>query len=142
VNLKVKKIHSDAIIPKYAHMGDSGMDLYSVEEIILKPGEIKTVKTGLKLSMPNGFEVQVRPKSGLAAKFGISVLNSPGTVDSGYRGELMVIMINHGEKEYRVEKGKKIAQMVVARVEEASVEEVEELDESSRSEGGFGSTGL
>ncbi len=142
MELKVKKVHQEAKIPEYAHEGDSGLDLYSVEEIELQPQEIKTVKTGLQVSMPQGFEAQVRPKSGLAAKFGITVLNTPGTVDSCYRGEVMVILVNLGKQAYKVEKGSKIAQMVVAKVEEAQVEEVQELDQTARNQGGFGSTGL
>ena len=142
MELKVKKIREDAKIPAYAHEGDSGMDLYSVEETILQPGETKLVKTGLQIAVPKGFEAQVRPKSGLAAKFGVTVLNTPGTVDSGYRGEVMVILINHGKEEYKVEKGKKIAQMVIAKVEEAKIDVVEDLDDTTRKDGGFGSTGL
>ena len=142
MEVKVKKIHEDAKIPAYAHEGDSGMDLYSVEDTVLQPGETKLVKTGLQIAVPKGFEAQVRPKSGLAAKFGVTVLNTPGTVDSGYRGEVMVILINHGKEEYKVEKGKKIAQMVIAKVEEAKIEVVEDLDDTTRKDGGFGSTGL
>ena len=142
MELKVKKIHEDAKIPAYAHEGDSGMDLYSVEDTVLQSGETKLVKTGLQIAVPKGFEAQVRPKSGLAAKFGVTVLNTPGTVDSGYRGEVMVILINHGKEEYKVEKGKKIAQMVIAKVEEAKIEVVEDLDDTTRKDGGFGSTGL
>lgn len=142
VKLQVKRVHPDARIPEYAHSGDSGMDLYSVEDVELAPGETKLVKTGLQVSMPKGFEAQVRPKSGLAAKFGVTVLNTPGTVDSGYRGEVMVILANLGREKYKVEKGKKIAQMVITRVEEAEVEEAEELDSTTRKDGGFGSTGL
>jgi len=142
MKLQVKKVHPDAKVPAYAHEGDSGMDLFSVEDAEIGPGETKVVKTGLQVSMPKGFEAQVRPKSGLAAKFGVTVLNTPGTVDSGYRGEIMVILANFGKEAYNVEKGKKIAQMVIARVEEAKVEEVETLNETARNEGGFGSTGL
>lgn len=142
MKLRVKKLCIDAKVPAYAHEGDSGMDLYSVEEFGLAPGERRLVKTGLQIALPRGFEAQVRPKSGLAANFGVTVLNTPGTVDSGYRGEIMVIMANLGKEPYRVEKGKKIAQMVIARVEEAEVEVVEELDETKRKDGGFGSTGL
>ena len=142
MEVKVKKIHKDAKIPAYAHEGDSGMDLYSVEETILQPGETKLVKTGLQIAVPKGFEAQVRPKSGLAAKFGVTILNTPGTVDSGYRGEVMIILVNHGKEEYKVEKGKKIAQMVIAKVEEAKIEVVEDLDDTTRKDGGFGSTGL
>ena len=142
MKLKVKKINPEAKIPAYAHEGDSGMDLHSVENATIEPGERKTVKTGLAISLPKGFEAQVRPKSGLAGNHGITVLNTPGTVDSGYRGEIMVIMANLGNQPYKVEKGKKIAQMVIAKDEEAEVEETEKLDETTRSDGGFGSTGL
>ncbi len=143
MEVKVKKIHEDAKIPAYAHEGDSGMDLYSVEDAVLQPGEIKVVGTGLQFSMPKGFEIQVRPKTGLTSKFGLTVLNTPGTIDSGYRGEAKVILINLGKEAYKVEKGKKIAQMVIAKVEEAKVEEVKELDaDTTRKDGGFGSTGL
>ncbi len=142
MKLKVKKLDPEARIPAYAHEGDSGMDLYSAENATIEPGERKTVKTGLAISLPKGFEAQIRPKSGLASNSGITVLNTPGTVDSCYRGEIMVIMANFGKQPYKVEKGKKIAQMVIARVEEAEVEETDELDETTRSDGGFGSTGL
>ncbi len=142
MKVRVKKIHKDAKIPSYAHQGDSGMDLYSVEEATIEPGERKMVGTGLQISLPKGFEAQIRPKSGLAANFGVTVLNTPGTVDSCYRGEVRVILANLGKEAFKVEKGKKIAQMVIARVEEAEIEEVEELDETTRSGGGFGSTGL
>lgn len=142
MELKVKKLCEEAKTPSYAHEGDSGMDLYSVEETTLEPGETKTVKTGLQISIPKGFEAQVRPKSGLASKFGVTVLNTPGTVDSCYRGEIMVILANLGKEAYKVEKGKKIAQIVIAKVEEADVKVVESLDETTRNKGGFGSTGL
>ena len=142
MKVRVKKIHKDAKIPGYAHQGDSGMDLYSVEEATIEPGERKMVGTGLQISLPKGFEAQIRPKSGLAANFGVTVLNTPGTVDSCYRGEVRVILANLGKEAYKVEKGKKIAQMVIARVEEAEIEEVEELDDTARKDGGFGSTGL
>ncbi|MBN2127824.1 MAG: dUTP diphosphatase [Candidatus Diapherotrites archaeon] len=142
MKLKIMKIHSDAVIPKYAHEGDAGMDLYSVEETVLNPNETKLIATGIKLAIPIGFEVQVRPKSGLAANHGITVLNTPGTIDAGYRGEVKVILINHSGKEFRIEKGSKIAQMVLKKVEFAEIEEVTELDETKRSENGFGSTGL
>ena len=142
MKLKVKKLNPEARIPSYAHQGDSGMDLYSVEEATIEPGERKIVGTGLQISLPKGFEAQIRPKSGLAANFGVTVLNTPGTIDSCYRGEVKVILANLGKEAYKVEKGKKIAQMVIARVEEAEIEEVEELDKTTRNRGGFGSTGL
>jgi len=138
----VKKLSKDAIVPSYAHSGDSGMDLFANEAAELQPGERKLVRTGIAVAVPKGFEAQVRPKSGIALKDGISVLNTPGTVDSGYRGEVGVILINLGSKAQKIEKGKKIAQMIISRVEEASVEVVEELDETRRGSGGFGSTGV
>ena len=142
MRLLVKRLSNDAKVPGYAHEGDSGMDLFAAENAELQPGERKAVKTGLSVAVPKGYEVQVRPKSGLALSHGITVLNTPGTIDSGYRGEIMVIMANLGEKAYKVEKGRKIAQMVVSKVEEAKVLEVDDLDETSRGDGGFGSTGL
>ena len=142
VKIKVQKIKGNAIIPKYAHEGDAGVDLYSTEEYLLKPGDMVLVSTGIKVAIPKGYEGQIRPKSGLALKHGLSVVNTPGTIDSGYRGEVGIILINLGKKEYKIEAGKKVAQLIVNRVEEATFEEVKELDETSRNEGGFGSTGL
>ncbi len=142
VRVKIQKISASARMPEMAHEGDSGFDLFSSETISLKPGERKLVPTGIKISMPKGLEAQVRPKSGLAIKHGISVLNTPGTIDSGYRGEIKVILVNLGKEEYRVEQGKKIAQIVFARVECPELVESSELDKTKRSDGGFGSTGL
>ncbi len=140
--VKIKKLHSDAHTPHYAHFGDSGADLFSVEEAILHPMQRKAIATGLSAEVPQGFELQVRPKSGLALKSGLTVLNTPGTIDFGYRGEIKVILINLSEETYRIEKGQKIAQLVVAPVVYAEFQEVDELSETSRGEGGFGSTGL
>jgi len=141
VKIKITKIKENAIIPKYAHEGDAGVDLYSTEDYVLKPGERVLVSTGIKIAVPKGYEAQIRPKSGLALKNGISIVNTPGTVDAPYRGEIGIIIINLGQEEYKIEKGKKIAQMVINKVEEAEFEEVDELDETTRNEGGFGSTG-
>ena len=140
--VKIKKLTSDAILPTYAHDGDAGMDLFSIEEVTLKPMEVKLVRTGIALSIPNGYEVQIRPKSGLALNHGITLLNTPGTIDSGYRGEIKNIMINLSNKDFKIEKGMKIAQMVFNEVERAILEEVEELDQTKRAGNGFGSTGL
>ena len=140
--VKVQKISADARMPEMAHRGDSGFDLFASETISLKPGERKLVSTGLKMEIQEGLEAQVRPKSGLAINHGISVLNTPGTIDSCYRGEVKVIMVNFSEKEFLVEKGSKIAQAVFAKVEFPILEEAKELKETKRSEGGFGSTGL
>ncbi|MDD5086980.1 MAG: dUTP diphosphatase [Candidatus Nanoarchaeia archaeon] len=142
LKVKIKRVSASAIIPCYAHDGDAGVDLYSDEDCVLKPGERKLVKTGIKISIPYGYEAQVRPKSGLALNHGISLCNSVGTIDSGYRGEICVILINHGSEEFKVKKAIKIAQMVFNKFKEAEFQEVEELDETKRNQGGFGSTGL
>ena len=138
----VKRVEKDAKIPRYAHEGDAGVDLYANKEVLIEKGEIALVPTGIKIALPKGFEAQVRPKSGLALKNGITVLNTPGTIDEGYRGEICVIVVNHGKQAFKVEKGNKIAQMVFNKVEKAEFEEVEELDDTTRGENGFGSTGL
>lgn len=140
--IKIKKLHPDAVIPSYAHKGDSGMDVYSIEDFELKTFERKLVKTGLSFEIPFGYEIQTRPKSGLAIKHGITIVNAPGTIDSCYRGELGIILMNTGKEVYHVKRGEKIAQIVLQKVEEIEFEEVKELDETSRGEGGFGSTGL
>lgn len=142
MKVRLKRLNPEAKKLCYAHEGDSGVDLYAVEDHLIKPGERKLIATGISISIPKGYEAQVRPKSGLAANHGVTVLNTPGTVDSGYRGEVKVIAINLGDHAYSVEKGKKIAQLVFCRVEEAEIEDVEDLDETTRGEGGFGSTGL
>ena len=141
LKIKIKKV-ADVKSPYYAHKGDSGVDLYSADDYILKPMERKLISTGIKIAIPPGYEAQVRPKSSLAIEHGISHANSVGTIDSGYRGEIKVPLINFGDKPYKIEKGKKIGQMVFAKVEEAVFEEVQELDATARGEGGFGSTGM
>lgn len=138
--LKVKKLCSDAVLPEYAHPGDAGLDLSAAEETLIKPGETKLVKTGIAVQIPAGTEAQVRPRSGLALKHSITVLNSPGTIDEGYRGEVGVILINHGKKTFQVGKHMKIAQMVIKPFAAVEVEERTELQDSSRGSGGFGST--
>lgn len=142
--MTVRFLKSDpaAQLPSYAHPGDAGMDLRSVEDAQIAPGARRLVRTGLKMQLPDGFEAQVRPRSGLALRHGVTVLNSPGTVDSGYRGELAVLLVNLGAEAFMVEKGMRIAQMVVAPVVRADVEEAGALDGSVRSEGGFGSSGV
>ena len=141
LTIKMQRI-SDSPTPAYAHKGDSGVDLYAAEEYDLKPMERKLIPTGLKLEIPHGYEGQVRPKSGLAINHGISHANAVGTIDSSYRGEIKVPLINLSDKTYRIEKGKKIGQLIFAKVEEAIFEEVEELSNTTRNESGFGSTGL
>lgn len=141
--VKFKKLNPDAILPDYAHVGDAGMDLYSVEDLVIEPLTWKLVKTGLACELPQGTEGQVRSKSGIALKNGVFVLNTPGTVDENYRGEIGVILYNLNTKEpFVIKKGQKIAQYVIANVEYVDTIEVETLDETDRGEGGFGSTGL
>ena len=141
IKIKMQKV-ADVPTPSYAHKGDAGVDLYSAEDCVLKPMERKLIPTGLKLEIPYGYEGQVRPKSGLAMNHGITHANAVGTIDSGYRGEIKVPVINLGTEAYRIEKGKKIGQIIFAKVEEAVFEEAGQLSETTRSENGFGSTGL
>jgi len=140
--LKVKKLTDDAISPHCAHPGDAGLDLFANEQIELGPGDSAMVRTGISIELPEGTEGQVRPRSGLAAKHRISVLNTPGTIDEGYRGEVCVILVNFGKGSFVIKKGMKIAQLVVKPVLRVEVTEVDELSETRRGEGGFGSTGM
>ena len=142
MKLPVLKIDPSAQMPSYAHPGDAGMDVHSVETLVLQPGGRACVHTGLAFQLPPDFEAQVRPRSGLALKHGVTVLNAPGTIDAGYRGEVCVILANFGEEPFTVEKGMRIAQVVVAPVTRAEVVEAEALDATERGAGGFGSTGL
>ncbi len=141
LKVKIKKT-ADVKTPFYVHKGDSGVDLYAAEDHLLKPMERKLIATGIKIAIPHGYEAQIRPKSGLALEHGISHANCIGTVDSSYRGEIKIPLINFSDKPYKIEKGKKIGQMVFAKVEEAVFEEVNEFEETTRNEQGFGSTGL
>jgi len=141
LTIKMKKL-SDFPTPAYAHKGDSGVDLFAAEEYDLKPMERKLIPTGLKLEIPHGYEGQVRPKSGLAINHGISHANAVGTIDSSFRGEIKIPLINYSDKTYKIEKGKKIGQIIFSKVEEAIFDEVEELGQTTRNEQGFGSTGL
>jgi len=135
---------SQHVLPKYETIASAGMDLRAnlLESIILKPLERTLVKTGLFMELPLGFEAQVRPRSGLALKKGITVLNSPGTIDADYRGEIGVILINLSNEDFIIENGERIAQLVIAKYEQAEFIEVNELSETSRGTGGFGSTGV
>ena len=141
--LLIKRFSKNVIIPKYETSGSSGMDIaaYMKENIEINPGEKAIVPTGFSLSIPTGFEIQIRPRSGLAAKNNVSVLNSPGTIDADYRGEVKVILINLGKKKFIVENGLRIAQMVLCPVVQAKIEDTEELSKTIRGSGGFGSTG-
>ncbi len=130
------------LTPGRAHHDDAAFDLRSRENTSLPPGEVTVVPTGLFLELPHGFEAQVRPRSGLAAKHAITIPNAPGTIDAGYRGEVCVIMFNLGKKEYSVSRGDRIAQMVIQRLPDIELVPAESLAESKRGSGGFGSTGL
>ena len=142
IEVKVQRLDLAVPLPRYAHEGDAGVDLHAARDLTVGPGARVLVPTGLKMAIPHGYEGQVRPKSGLALKHGITVLNTPGTVDAPYRGEVGVIVINHDPvAAYEIKKGEKIAQMVFSRVERASLFEVEELDSTPRGAGGYGSTG-
>ena len=142
MTVKFRTIDPSAILPSYAHPGDAGMDIRSIEELTIAPGERSLVHTGLVMMLPPGYEAQVRPRSGLALKNGVTVLNAPGTIDEGYRGEIGVILANFGTEPFKVEKGAKIAQIVVAPCTRADIVETTETDTTERGEGGFGSTGI
>ena len=135
---------ADVELPAYATAGAAGMDVRALvkEPLVLAPGARAAIPTGLAVEVPEGYELQVRPRSGLALKHGVTCVNSPGTIDSDYRGEIKAILINHGEKPFRITRGAKIAQMVIARHEQAELVESEALSDSARGAGGFGSTGL
>ena len=140
----IKRLSNNIPLPKYETEGSSGMDLTAnVNKVIeIQPGKSEIIPTGIALSIPKNYEIQIRPRSGLAAKNQISVLNTPGTIDEDYRGEIKVILINLGEKKFKIEKGLRIAQIVLCPVIKAELEEVDELDETKRGSGGFGSTGI
>jgi dUTP pyrophosphatase len=142
MKIRIKRLHPDAHLPAYAHgpLEDAGMDVRSVETLLLEPNRPAAVATGLALEIPSGYEVQVRPRSGLALKHAIILPNSPATIDPGYRGELKVILLNLGKAPYRIHVGDRIAQLVIARYEAVEWEEGE-LAESARGSGGFGSSG-
>ena len=142
MKLKFKRIHPDAVLPEYAHPSDAGMDVKSIDDLVIAPGKRALVHTGLVMALPPMYEAQVRPRSGLALKKGVTVLNTPGTIDSGYRGDVGVILINLGEEDFEIKKGDKIAQIVIAPVTVAEIVETDVIDDTDRGEGGFGSTGV
>ena len=144
IKILIKRLSKNIPLPKYETEGSSGMDLTAnINKVIeIQPGKSEIIPTGLALSIPKNYEIQIRPRSGLAAKNQISVLNTPGTIDEDYRGEIKVILINLGEKKFKIEKGLRIAQMVLCPIIKAELEEVDELDETKRGSGGFGSTGI
>jgi dUTP pyrophosphatase len=146
IQIKIQRIDkkfSDIELPAYATPGSSGLDLRAAVEdlLIIEKGKVALVPTNLRAEIPEGYEIQIRPRSGLAAKHGIGVLNSPGTIDSDYRGEIKVILFNFGDSDFVIHRGDRIAQMVISKVYYADILETEELNESVRGEGGFGHTG-
>lgn len=141
VIINVKKLHPEARLPSYAKLGDAGADLVSVEDVTLMPGEFRLIRTGLGIELPEGWEAQVRSRSGLALKHGIHVLNSPGTIDSGYRGEIGAVLMNHGPM-FHIAKGERIAQLVIKPAPQAKFVVAQTLSESNRGTGGFGHTGM
>jgi dUTP pyrophosphatase len=142
VEVRVKRLHPDAMIPKTARKGDVAFDLHSVIDYEIQPGERYAIPTGIAVEIPLGYEGQVRPRSGLALKQGITVLNTPGTIDSGYRGEVKTIMINQGDVAFKITKGMRISQLAIRPVPDVEFIEVDELSDTDRGEGGFGSTGV
>ena len=142
IKLKIQKLDKTLKTPEYAHIGDAGLDLYSAVDCILRPSERRKVPTGIKIAIPEGYAGFVQPKSGLAIKNGLSLVNTPGLIDSGYRGEVCAILINlDPEKDVIIKRGDKICQLVIQKVENIEIEITDELDDTSRGEGGFGSTG-
>lgn len=144
VDIAVKRLDhaGDLPLPSYETSGSAGMDVRATEELTIAPGKRGLAGTGFAFAIPAGYEIQVRPRSGLALKKGVSIPNTPGTIDSDYRGELKVILINHGEDEFVIERGDRIAQIVVAPVQRGNLVEVDDLDDTGRGSGGFGSTGI
>ena len=142
VPIALRRLDPDLPLPSYAHPGDAGADLHTAVDLVLGPGERALVPTGIAVALPDGFVALVHPRSGLAARHGLSIVNSPGTVDAGYRGEIKVMLINHDPAEtLELRRGDRIAQLVVQRFERARFVEVEELPDSARGSGGYGSTG-
>ena len=144
IEIKLSRLpHGEGLpLPRYASEDAVGLDVAAAEELTLHPGERHAVATGFAIEIPRGYEVQVRPRSGLAMKHGITCLNTPGTIDSDYRGEVKAILINHSDVVFKIHRGMKIAQMVIARYEQAELVEAHALSDSSRGAGGFGSTGM
>jgi dUTP pyrophosphatase len=142
MKIQIKKLNQKAVIPQYQTTHSAGFDLVSIQDLTIKPNQRVLIDTGLAMAIEDGFELQIRPRSGLAYKNGITVLNSPGTIDSDYRGEIKVLLINHSNEEFEIKCGDRIAQAVVQKVYQANFETVEELDQTVRGTGGFGSTGV
>ena len=141
VILRVRRLHSDALLPRRMTAGSAGFDLFADGDATVGPGEVVTIACGFAIALPNGFEAQIRPRSGLATRHAVVPVNSPGTIDSDYRGEVSVPLINLGREPFAVRRGDRIAQMIVHRLPTVAVEEVDQLDPTDRGEGGFGHTG-
>ena len=139
--LRVRRVRPDAVLPRFAHPDDSGMDVCACEDRVLAPGERAKIPLGIAFAPPPGTEIQLRPRSGLAIRDGISMVNTPATIDEGYRGEVCAILINHGSAPFRVEKGMRVAQAVLCPILRPRIVEADELPETARGAGGFGSTG-
>ena len=142
IEIKVIRLHENAIIPTKAHDDDAGYDLFAAGDARVSPGQSALIPTGIAIALPPMTEAQIRPRSGLALRERVTVLNTPGTIDAGYRGEIGVILINHGDSDFIVARGMKIAQMVISRVLDTRLSEVSKLDDTQRGGGGFGSTGV
>ena len=141
--LKIKLLYENSKLPEFANSGDAGMDIFSVDRKVIKSGESELIRTGISIELPKDTEIQIRPKSGLALNNGITLLNSPGTIDEGYRGEIKVIVINHGKNDFLVEGGMKIAQMVLKPIYKVKITKVDSIDyETDRGKNGFGSSGV
>lgn len=142
-DLRVKLLYKNSKLPEFANQGDAGMDIFSVDKKVIKSGESDLIRTGISVELPENTEIQLRPKSGLALNYGITLLNSPGTIDEGYRGEIKVVIINHGKEDFLVDEGMKIAQMVLKPVYKVNVIQIENINcETERGKNGFGSSGI
>ncbi len=142
MRVKVMKFSPDAIIPKYQHSGDAGLDICSTVDIVIPKGSYRLVSTGIGLDIPKGYEVQLRARSGLAAKYGIGLVNGVGTIDSGYKGEIKVALYNMGESDFKIERGMRIAQIIFAKYQHVRLVETGSLSSSDRGQAGFGSSGV
>lgn len=143
VDVLIKRLDPDVAVPDYAHPGDAGVDLVTTSDVTVAPGERVMVGTGVAIALPAGYAAFVHPRSGLAHRLGVSILNSPGTVDAGYRGEIRIVLVNHDLREaVTFDRGDRVAQLVIQRVEQARFHEVERLPETARGDGGYGSTGI
>jgi len=142
ITIKIKREDKTIPLPSYATPGSAGLDLRSIEDTTINPGEWKAISTGLKIELPQNYEAQIRPRSGLALNYGITVLNTPGTIDADYRGEIKVILINHGKTPFHIKKGDRIAQLVITEIAKPIIIETETLQDTTRGTNGFGHTGI